>query len=111
MDLLQLQSYASAKIVVEDHEASLALIYHLMRSIHYSHKKVTRIIENIRRHHYELHQVFPGSLTESLSEAGYPVQQIRAFIVLQGSSLVHKNIQDVLSLLPEIKIVSLKKRQ
>lgn len=110
MDLSQLQGHGAAKIVVEDHETSLALIYHLMRSIHYSHKKVSRIIESIRRHHYELlHQVFPGSLTESLSETGYSVQQMRVFIVLQGSTMVNKSIQEVLTLLPKIKIISLRR--
>ncbi len=110
IELTQLQAHGATQIVVEDHEESLMLTYHLLCSLHFSHKKINNFLERIRHHHYDiLRQVFPGSLTANLSAEGFPIHQMRSVIILKDSDLVDITLNELSNRFSDIKIVSLRR--
>lgn len=110
-ELAQLEGQSATQIVVETHEESLSMIYHLLRTLRVPQVKVLHIIENIRRKHYAiLRQNFPGTFTEESTEEGIPLKQLRPIILLKGTEAVQTTLGELTKLLnDEVEVVAIRR--
>ena len=109
-ELAQLEGQHASQIVVETHEESLTLIYHLLRTLKLPEVKIIHLIEDIRKKHYEiLRQYFPGTFTEEMSEEGIPLKQLRPIILLADTDAVNHTLGDIANRLNDVEIIAVRR--
>lgn len=109
-ELVQFAGQRASQIVVETHEESLTLIYHLLRTLQIPQVKVNQLIEDIRKKHYEkLNQYFPGTFTEEMTETGIPLKQLKPIILLKGTEAAGKSIAELTATLENIEVVAVRR--
>ncbi len=110
VELAQLEGQHASQIVVETHEESLTLIYHLLRTLKVPQVKIIHLIENIRKQHYEiLRQYFPGTFTEEISEEGSPLKQLRPIILSADTEAVNHTLGEITNRLNEVEIIAVRR--
>jgi K+:H+ antiporter len=110
LELAQLEGVRTSQIVVESHEESLSLIYHLLHILHVPQAKIVHLIEEIRKKHNEmLRQSFPGTFTEESTEEGIPLKQLRPLVLLPNTYVVRHTLGETIGRLHDTEVIAIRR--
>lgn len=109
-ELAQLEGQHASQIVVETHEESLTLIYHLLRTLQVPQVKVIHLIEDIRKQHYQiLRQSFPGTFTEEFTEESIPLKQLHPMVTVKDRFATNRTVEELGEQIPGIEVIAVRR--